>query len=303
MPIVRGGHAEHLAPGLNMRTFNAFREKPSIFPAWTRVMPSNSAYEEDFAETGLGPLVEKGELQRTTLDEPYKLGGTRITHKSFALAYVVSEEMQDDGKYNLMGNLAGSLGKSARWTRELLGHDVLNRAFSATKYVGRDGLALISASHPLVPSGTASNLLTGDLTEETLEDAWERFQLMQDERGMFVEATPTTLVVHPTEVLNARRLLENASLNNAVLNTAGNPGVINALQGMVRIVSSPYLTDPDAWFVVSDAMDSQILFYDRKPFDTKTWDDDDADGTIHKGKMRVGTGFRDWQFIVGSAGA
>jgi hypothetical protein len=203
-----------------------------------------------------------------------------------------------------MGNLSASLGKSARWTRELLGHDVLNRAFSATKYVGRDGVALISASHPVI-SGVQSNLLTGDLTELTLEDAWERFQLMTDERGMFVDATPTTLVVHPTEVLNARRLLESASLNTVagVANDVGNPAIINPLQGMVRIVSSPYLTDPDAWFVLGDTIDNQILFYDRKSFDTKTWDDDDADGTIHKGKMRVGTGFRDWQFIVGSAGA
>lgn len=303
MPHVRGDRAEHLAPGLNFRTFNAFREKPEIFSTLVRVQGSNSAYEEDFAETGLGPLVEKGELKRTTLDESHKLGGTRIVHKSYALAFEISEEMIDDDKYNLMGDLSGSLGKSARWTRELLGHDPYNRAFSATKYVGRDGLALITASHPLVGGGTLSNLLTGDLAEGTLEDAWERFQMLTDERGMFIEANPTTLVVHPTEVLNARRLLESASLNTASLNTAGNPGVINPLQGMVRIVSSPYLSDPDAWFVIADTMEVQILFYDRKPFDTKTWDDEDADGTIHKGKMRVGVGFRDYQFIVGSAGA
>jgi hypothetical protein len=96
MPIVRGAHAEHLAPAMNFRTFEGFREKPSIFPMFTRVLPSNSAYEEDFAETGFGPLVEKGELERTTLDEPVKLGGTRIVHKS--LAFVISEEMREDGK-------------------------------------------------------------------------------------------------------------------------------------------------------------------------------------------------------------
>lgn len=303
MPIVRGAHAEHLAAGVIAPTFRTFREKPSIFPMFSRVMPSNSAYEEDFVESGFGPLVRKGELERTTLDEPIKLGGTRIVHESYALAFVISEEMLEDGKFNMMANLGAALGRSARWTRELLGHDVLNRAFSATKYVGRDGLALIANNHPLYPAGTASNLLSGDLSEATLEDAWERFQLMTDERGMFVEAQPTVLVVHPTEVLNARRLLESASLNNATLNTAGNPAVVNPLQGMVRIVSSPYLTDTDAWFVLGDTMDNSIMFYDRKPFDTKTWDDDDADGTIHKGKMRVGTGFRDWQFIVGSPGA
>ena len=204
-PVVRGGNAEHLAPGLNFRTFNAFRERPEIYSRIVKVMPSSKAYEEDFAETGFGPLVEKGELAKTIMDEPVKLGGVRFIHRAYALGFVISEEMQDDDQYNLMGDLSGSLGKSGRWTAELFGHDVYNTAFVTTRYVGRDGLALISASHPIVGGTTQSNLVTGDLDATSLETAWLRFQTLTDERGMFIEAIPTTLVVHPRQAISVDR--------------------------------------------------------------------------------------------------
>ncbi len=139
MPIVRGQYAEQLSPGLNMRTFNAYREKPEIYRQINNVMSTTNAFEEDFANSGFGPLVPKGELEQTIMDEPIKLGGVRIFMFSFALGFIISEEMREDGKYNLMSELASALGKSARYTAELYGHDVWNNAFTTTKYSGRDG--------------------------------------------------------------------------------------------------------------------------------------------------------------------
>lgn len=299
MPIVRGQYAENLAPGLNFNTFGAFREKPEIFSRIIKVLNSTRAYEEDFAQSGFGPLVEKGELERTVLDEPFKLGGVRFIHKSFALGFVISEEMRDDDQYTLSADLSRALGRSARYTAELYGHDVLNNGFSAAKYVGRDGKALFANDHPIMGgAAVVDNLGAADLDEASLGAAFEAFQLAVDERGMFVEAMPTTLLIHPSNILNARKLLESASLASS-----GNMGEINPLQGMFRIVSSPYLTDPDAWFVLGDPQDIDIRFYWRKRMDTKTWDDDDADGTIHKVKQRHSTGFGNWFNTYGSPGA
>jgi phage major head subunit gpT-like protein len=301
MPIVRGQYAENLAPGLNFRTFNAYRERPEIFSRIVNVQNSSRAYEEDWANAGFGPLAEKGELETTILDEPIKLGGVRFIHKAYALGFVISEEMREDDQYTLMNDLAGSLGKSSRYTAELYGHDVYNNAFTSAKYVGRDGQPLVSTAHPVYGgAGTASNrpAVDVDLSEAALEAAWTNFQLQVDDRGMPIDLMPTTLIVHPSNVLYARRLLESASLN-----TYGeNPGEINPLQGMVRIVSSPYLTDPDAWFITAAANEVDIRFYWRKRPDTKTWDDDDADATFHKIKQRHSTGFGDWRGVYGSSG-
>lgn len=302
MPIVRGAFAENLAPGLNMRTFNTYREKPEIYRSINKVLDSNKAYEEDFAQTGFGMMAEKGELEQTILDEPIKLGGTRFVHKALALGFAISEEMRMDDQYNLMGDLASDLGKSSRYTAELYGHDVYNNAFSGTKYLGRDGKTLIAIDHPIAGTlGTSANkpAVDTDLTQAALEAAWGNFQGQVDDRGIPIDIMPSRLLVHPSQVLFARRLLESASLN-----TYGqNPGEINPLQGWLTIVASPYITDLDAWFLLGPPNEIDVRFYWRQKPDTKTWDDDDADATIHKIKQRHSVGFGDWRGVYGSPGA
>ena len=302
MPIVRGQHAENLAPGLNFRTFNAYREKPEIFSRIVSVRNSNRAYEEDFALAGFGPLAEKGELETTILDEPIKLGGVRFVHKTLALGFVISEEMRMDDQYSLAADLAQALGKSSRYTAELYGHDVYNNGFTSAVYVGRDGEPLFSETHPTYGgAGVAANrpATDVDLDEAALEAAWANFQTQVDDRGMPIDIMPSVLLVHPSQVLFARRLLESASLNAY----GTNPGEINPLQGMVRIVSSPYLTDLDAWMLLGEPSEVDVRFYWRARPDTKTWDDEDADATIHRIKQRHSTGFADWRGTYGSTGA
>lgn len=299
MPIVRGEYAELLAPGLNMRTFQRYREKPEIYRAINRVLDSNKAYEDDFALAGFGPLAPKGELETTMLDEPIKLGGVRYIHETFALGFAISLEMREDDQYGLMMDLAGALGRSARYTAELWGHDVWNDAFDGNRYTGRDGEALISDAHDDYSGGTLSNkpATDTDLSQAALEEAWGAFQEQVDDRGMFIDLTPAVLLVHPSEVLFARRLLESAGY------PGGNDNDINPIQGMLRIVSSPFLTDQDAWFVLADPQDLDVRFYWRRAADTKTWDDDNADATFHKIRQRHSVGFGDWRGVYGSPGA
>lgn len=300
MPVTRGTIAELLAPGLNMRTFNAYREKARIYDRVNNVLSSSKAFEEDWAMTGFGPLAPKGELEPTALDMPIKLGGVRFIHETFALGFLISLEMQEDNQYGIMQTLAAALGRSARYTEELWGHDVWNNAFTSTRYVGRDGEPLISTTHPVAGTGgTASNrpAVDTDLSQAALEAAWGNFQLQVDDRGMPIDLTPAVLFVHPSNVLFARRLLESAGY------PGGNNNDINPIQGMLMVVSSPFLTDPDAWFILAPGNEIDVRFYWRRRMDTKTWDDDNADGTYHKVSQRHSVGFGDWRGVYGSPGA
>lgn len=301
MPVVRGGNAEFLAPGLINHTFNRLRERPSQFARYVQVLTSTHAWEDSFESTGFGPLAKKAELSPTMLDEMLKLGGVRFIHDSFALGFLASEEMQEDEQIPLISMLAGSLGRSARITAELYGHDVLNNGFSAAKYAGRDGLALFSTVHPLVGTGgTYGNTpsVAIDISEAGIEAAIASFDNMVDDRGITTEMSPMTLLVTPNDRMLAKRLL----------NSAGMPGTPNndinplADEGLSVLVSN-WLTDPDAWFLLPSASESPIMFYWRKRPDTKTWDDDNADGTYHKIKQRHSTGFNDWRGAWGSPGA
>lgn len=311
MPHVRGEYAELLAPVLNLRTFEAYRRKPELYRAVNNVLSSSRAYEDDYAITGFGPLSEQGELQPTPMDEIIKLGGVRFFHKKYALGFVISEELRDDAIMDLMGTLAGALGVSARHTTELFGHDVWNNAFDTSRYIGRDGQPLISDQHPvpgLGPGATASNrpAVDTDLSQAALEAAWSDFYMQVDDRGIPIDLMPATLFVHPTQYQFARQLLESSSPLITDQLAAGeanaNPGVVNTMQGWLNIHTSPYLIDESAWFMMAPSSDIDVRFYWRKPMDTKTWDDEDADGTIHKVKQRHSNGFGDWRGVYGTPG-
>jgi phage major head subunit gpT-like protein len=301
MPFIRGGNAEYLAPGLNRFTFRKLRERPSQFARYVRVETSTRAYEDFFDASGFGPLAKKGELAPTMLDEPIKIPGVRIVHDSFALGFLASEEMQQDEQYGVIAKLAGDLGRSARVTTELYGHDVLNHGFDTTRYVGRDGKALFATDHPIQGTGgTYANRPTVavDLSEAALEAGIASFDGMVDERGITTELSPALLVITPGDRMLAKRLLQSAGLPGGNFNDV-NPLYDEGLQ----VVVSNWLTDTDAWFLLAPASDSPIVFFWRQRPDTKTWDDDNADGTYHKIKQRHSTGFNDWRGAYGSPGA
>lgn len=301
MPFVRGGWAEFLAPGLNFATFTRLRERPEQYSRYVQVKGSTRAFEDTFAMTAFGPLAKKAELAPTMLDEPIKLGGVRFIHDSFALGFLDSEEMREDEQYGVANDLAGALGRSARITAELYGHDVLNNGFSAAKYVGRDGLALFSTVHPLRGTGgTTGNTpaVAVDLSEAGIEAGIASFDNMVDDRGITSEKQARILLVTPNDRMLAKRLLNSAGM------PGGNLNDINPLadEGITLMVSN-WLTDPDAWFLLTEPSESPIIFFWRKRPDTKTWDDDNADGTYHKIKQRHSTGFDDWRGAYGSPGA
>jgi hypothetical protein len=251
--------------------------------------------------SGFGPLAKKGELSPTMLDEPLKLGGVRFIPDSFALGFLVSEEMRDDEQYGVVNDLAGALGRSARITAELYGHDVLNNGFSATKYAGRDGKALFATDHPLLGTGgTYANRPTVavDISEAALEAAIASFDNMVDDRGITTEVRATMLLTTPNDRMLVKRIL----FSNGMPGTNNND--VNPLYDEgINPVTSHWLTDPDAWFLLAPGSESPIKFYWRKRPDTKTWDDDNADGTYHKIKQRHATGFDDWRNAYGSPGA
>jgi len=100
----------------------------------------------------------------------------------------------------------------------------------------------------------------------------------------------------------AKRLLQSAGMPGTGF--TAQPNDINPLadEGITLMVSN-WLTDPDAWFLLAPASESPLIFWWRKQPDTKTWDDDNADGTYHKIKQRHSVGFDDWRGAYGSPGA
>lgn len=305
-PVARGQWAELLAPGLNMKTFTAYRRHPELYRGLTHVKPSKRAYEDDFRIAGLGPLAPKSELGTTILDEPLKIGGQRYFNKTYALGVPISKEMRDDSQYAEILALAEMLGVSSYWTVELYGHDVLNNGFDTLKYSGRDGKALFATDHPIQGTGgTFSNRPTvgADLSEAALEAAILAFDTMVDERGMPILMKGMRLAFNPTDRMIAKRLLNSAGMPYDA-SFATTPNDVNPLkdEGMSPY-SDPWLTDTNAWYLIGDTEQIDNNFFWREQPDTKTWDDEDADATFHKIRQRHSVGFGDWRGMYGSPGS
>ena len=80
--------------------------------------------------------------------------------------------------------------------------NILNNAFSGS-YVGGDGVALCSTSHPLVSGGVNSHRASTDLNESALESAVIQIAAWTDERGLLINAQPRKLIIPPNLMYTA----------------------------------------------------------------------------------------------------
>jgi hypothetical protein len=216
------------------------------------------------------------------------------------LGYVVTKEELDDNLYDKVSRArAGSLAFSAAQTRENVGANVLNRAFSNT-YTGGDGLELLSDVHTLSGGGTFANEITAaDLSEASLEDVCNLIGGAVNPRGLKISLRPTRLIIPINEQFNAARILKSVQQNDSGNNAINAIRVMGAIPEMTV---NHYLSDADAFFVKTDAPEG-LKWYDRVGTEFKQDGDFDTDNAKAKAYMRFSAGWSDPRGCYGSAGA
>jgi hypothetical protein len=186
------------------------------------------------------------------------------------------------------------------YTKQVKAASVLNNGFSSS-YVGGDGQPLFSASHPLVSGGTNSNRLTAsDLNETSLEAAVIQIAGWTDERGLLIAAKPNKLIVPPSLMFTAKRLLDTE------LRVATADNDINALKAMGSIPGgytvNHFLTDTNAWFLTTDVPNGMKHFV-RTPLQNSMDGDFDTGNVRYKSRERYSFGWSDPLGMFASPGA
>jgi hypothetical protein len=299
MLITRSVHPKLLLPGVKAFFGDKYKD---YRPIWSQIFTketSDRAYEEVVEERGFGLAQVKSEGQSVPYDTTGEGPTTRFTHVNYALGFIVTEEEVDDNLYQDRAlSRAGALARSMRITKEVVHANVLNRAFS-TSYPLGDGAAMISASHPTT-AGNQSNLLTAaDLTEASLEDAMIRIANMKDARGLNIMTRAVTLVVSPSEMFNAYRILNAVGRSGVETN---DPNAIRDMGMAPKVVVNPYLDDTDAWFLITD-VDQGLMSIQRKALRFAEDGDFDTGNLKHKAQERYSAGAADFRAIVGSTGS
>lgn len=257
------------------------------------------AYHEEVVLYGMGAAPVLPDGQAVTYDEGGQLYVKRYTYDVYGLAFALTKVLVEDGDHIRVGStMSKHLAQAMDETLETVTANHLNRAFNAS-YAGGDGVALISASHPVI-GGTQTNVLTSAaLSQTSLEQALIQVRQAQDSRGKRIRLTPKKLVIHPSNMLTAEVLLKS------VLRTGTNNNDINPVKTTTSLsdaVVISRLTSPTAWFLQTDARDGLKVLWRRK-LEKAMEGDFETDSVRYKSTMRFGSGWTDWRSMYGNAGA
>uniref|UniRef100_A0A6H1ZMW1 Putative capsid protein n=1 Tax=viral metagenome TaxID=1070528 RepID=A0A6H1ZMW1_9ZZZZ len=302
MPSNTGSFSHLLAPGLWDIFFNKYNQYPTEYDKIFNIRNSTRAFEEDSEIMGLGAMVKKNEGEAITYDDPTQAAGLkRYTHDAFALGFRVTHELYKDDLYGIINRMPQALSKSAHQTIETQSWAILNNAFTTA---GRDGVALCATNHPNVAvaagSGPYSNRLStdADLSVTSLQSAIQLMETTTDDRDLNIMLKPRRLVIHPNTKWAARELLQSQ------LKPYTNDNEINALMDEdLQYMVSHYLTDTDAWFLMTDKSDHYLNFFWREKLSFDNDDDFDTGDAKFKAMMRFSVGFSGWRGVVGTTGA
>lgn len=298
MSVLRANFANLLEPGLRAVFFNEYDRWEAEYPKIMNVVTSKKKFEEDQLITGLGIMPTKNEGVGVTYEDISQGWKTTYTHTTYAQAIRITQEMVEDDLYGIMKDLTGALARSAQQRKEVLAANVLNFAFTGGSTAGADGVALISAVHPLSIGGTQSNAFTtaADLSASSLQDALEILESAQDEKGLNLAIKAKLLVVPVQEQWAAYELLKSEYKPG----TADNE--VNAIMAKgLQFCVNHYLTDTDAWFLLGAS--HKLNLFERTPISFFKGNDFDTQDLKFMARMRLSAGFSDFRGVTGTAGA
>jgi hypothetical protein len=301
MAISRAQLVKELEPGLNALFGLEYKNYENQHTQIYTIESSDRAFEEEVMESGFGEAPVKTEGAGVAYDQAQEVYTARYTHETIALAFSLTEEAVEDNLYDrLSARYTKALARSMAQTKQIKAAAVLNGAFTTS--VGGDGVVLCSTSHPTLSGPNLSNTLAtaADLSETSLEQALIDIQAFTDERGLKIAVQGLKLIIPKELQFTADRILKSTLRPG----TADND--INSIRNM-GMVSQGYtvnnfLTDPDAFFIKTDAPNGMKMF-ERVSLKTGFEGDFDTGNVRYKARERYSFGFSDPRGIFGSPGA
>lgn len=297
---VGGVWADLLDPIVQFRADVAFNRRPTMLDRLFNVQNSMRAYE---AVSGVGAIgidawdeySKTGRIPEVDFDQGYK---KTYTHVEYLVDLGFEKKTIDDAQDQQVFRFADRIGDSAAVKREVDAASVFNNAFSSS-YLGADGVALCSDSHPVSPMKTGvtqDNNFALALTLDNVETIRQAMLAFTDDNNNKMAVTPTTLLVPPA-LGNAARIIAGSQLDPTNANNALNPQA-----GRWTVLEWHYLTDTNAWFMLDEILMKQALdWFNRDPFSVYLRAGDDMSVRAYwRSKMRYSFGFSDFKWVAGS---
>ena len=309
MAISRSQLLKELLPGLNalfgMEYARYGEEHKEIY----ETEKSERSFEEETKLAGFAAAPVKNEGSAISYDNAQEAFTARYNHETIALGFSITEEAVEDNLYDsLSARYTKALARAMAYTKQVKAASVINNGFNGA-YLGGDGVTLFGnnssssrVGHPLVSGGVNYNSPTTgvDLNETSLENAVIQIAAWTDERGLLIAAKPRKMIVPPSLMFVAKRLLDT----ELRVQTADND--INALKQMGAIPEgytvNHFLTDTNGWYLITDVPNG-MKHFERMPLANSMDGDFDTGNVRYKSRERYSFGWSDPLGMWGSAGA
>jgi hypothetical protein len=301
MAISRAQALKELLPGLNALFGLEYAKYENEHVDIYETENSERSFEEEVKLSGFGAAPVKPEGSAITFDNAQESFTARYNHETVAMGFSITEEAMEDNLYDsLSARYTKALARAMAYTKQVKAASLLNAGF--TTFLSGDGVSLLNAAHPTVAGGTNANrpVVAADLNETSLEQAVIDIAAYKDERGLLIAARPRKLIIPPSLMFVATRLLQT----ELRVGTADND--INAINSNGSIPGgygvNHYLTDNDAWFLTTDVPNGMKHFV-RIALSQSMDGDFDTGNVRYKARERYSFGVSDPLAIYGSPGA
>lgn len=306
MAEVRGAWADLLNSNIRRIYGDELKQVPTQYQNVFNIESSSKDREIESSASGLSQFVLTAENQPVTYEDRNQGYDVTYTHQKWAKAISISKEMWDDDRFNVMRRGTQDLARSKMRTKDQIGADIFNYAFTAggggkASFTAGDAKSLIATDHPRTDGGAAqSNYTTADLNEASLETALVTMRATVDDKGQLQGITPTTLLIAPALEKEARILLDS----DGRVGTANND--VNPYKGRLNIVvwdrlGSAAGGSDTAWFVLGT--EHKLIYFNRQDSGLQGPDYDfDNDVAKWKDSFRCLPGWSDWRGVYGSKG-
>lgn len=287
-----------LLPGLR-GVEGKYEQIPSQYDKMFTKHESKMALERTAEMRFLGLAQLKTEGGQTAFDNN---AGERYVynqeHTEIALGYAITRKAIDDNLYKTQF-MPSNLGliESFQQTKEIYGANVLNTATTYNASVGGDGVALVSASHP-IDGSTVSNSATVELNESTLLNAMISVRTnFKDQAGLKVFARARKLIV-PTALEPVAIRLTKTELRPGTADNDVNAIMMTSGGLPESYMVSDFLTSSSAWFLLTNI--DGLSYMERVKFESDMQVDFVTDNLLVKGYERYSFGYYNWRSIFGS---
>lgn len=259
MAVINTGDFQSAMRPIFGKYFNQHTVKDIKYDKVFTPTPTNTMYNQFPLVSSLGVGRERPEGSNTKYDVAHESWTKYIRIKDYSNGTILSANLLREPNFtSKVMDAAQELKRTALQTREMLASTYLDGAFTTS--IGGDGVAMCSTAHPNEIGTYSNDMIAADLTEDNIAQMVINIRNFTDPRGLRNNVNARKLVVpNSTAWFDATRIL------NSKLRVGTTDNDMNVLKddNLVPegIVCWSYLTDPNAYFMLTDAPKGLCYFH------------------------------------------